>query len=50
MTWLVASDLPTGPAEERVRVLLRRPSILPPPGAHNGMAALRAKQAGFGAL
>ena len=47
MTYLVAADLPDAPAGERLRALLARPSILPMPGTHNGMAALQARQAGF---
>jgi methylisocitrate lyase len=50
MTYLLAVDLPSAPAGERLRVLLSRPGILPMPGAHNGMAALQAKAAGFEAL
>jgi methylisocitrate lyase len=50
MTYLVAADLPTAPASERFRALLRRPGILGMPGAHNGQAALQAKAAGFEAL
>ncbi|MCL2427620.1 MAG: methylisocitrate lyase [Alphaproteobacteria bacterium] len=50
MTYLVAADLPTTPAGERFRRLLARPTILQMPGAHNGMAALQAKRAGFEAL
>ena len=50
MTYLVAADLPTEPAGERFRALLARPGILQMPGAHNGMAALQAKAAGFEAL
>ncbi len=50
MTYLVAADLPREPAGERFRALLARPGILRMPGAHNGMAALQAKQAGFEAL
>ena len=50
MTYLVAADLPTAPAGERFRALLARPGILQMPGAHNGMAALQAKAAGFEAL
>ena len=47
MTYLVAADLPTAPAGERFRALLARPGILQVPGAHNGMAALQARDAGF---
>src|SRR6516225_1479550 len=50
MTYLVAANLPTAPAGERLRALLARPGILQMPGAHNGMAALQAKSAGFAAL
>ena len=50
MTYLVAADLPTAPAGERFRTLLARPGILELPGAHNGIAALQAKAAGFQAL
>ena len=50
MTYLVAANLPTEPAGERIRRLLERPGILRMPGAHNGMAALQAKAAGFEAL
>src|ERR1700734_2298414 len=50
MTYLVATDLPAAPAGERFRALLARSGILQMPGAHNGMAALQAKAAGFEAL
>ena len=50
MPYLVASDLPAEPAGVRFRRLLDRPGILRMPGAHNGMAALQAKAAGFEAL
>ena len=50
MTYLVANDLPTAPAGDRLRALLARPGILQMPGAQNGMAALQARQAGFEAL
>ena len=50
MPYLVAADLPTQPAGERFRTLLSQPGILQIPGAHNGMAALQAKKAGFPAL
>ena len=50
MTYLVAADLPQGYAGDRLRALLARPGILQMPGAHNGMAALQAKHAGFEAL
>ncbi|HEX5328301.1 MAG TPA: methylisocitrate lyase [Acetobacteraceae bacterium] len=50
MTYLLAADLPTAAAGGRFRALLARPGILQMPGAHNGMAALQAKAAGFEAL
>jgi methylisocitrate lyase len=50
MTYLVADDLPTIPAGDRLRALLARPGILQMPGAHNGQAGLQAKAAGFEAL
>jgi methylisocitrate lyase len=50
MPYLVASDLPQAPAGQRFRALLERNGILQMPGAHNGMAALQAKAAGFEAL
>jgi methylisocitrate lyase len=50
MPYLIASELPRGSAGTRFRALLDRPQILQLPGAHNGMAALQAKAAGFEAL
>lgn len=50
MTYLVADDLPRGLPGERFRGLVGRPGILPIPGAHNGMAALQARAAGFEAV
>src|SRR6202012_511378 len=50
MPYLVASDLPSESPGRRFRSLLKRPGILRLPGAHNGMAALQAKAAGFEAL
>lgn len=50
MPYLVASELPAETAGARFRALLERSSILQLPGAHNGQAALQAKQAGFEAL
>ena len=46
MSYLVAADLPAEPAGVRFRALLGG-GILQIPGAHNGMAALQAKAAGF---
>jgi methylisocitrate lyase len=50
MTYLVANDLPSEPAGERFRRLLASEPILEMPGAHNGLAALQARDAGFKAL
>lgn len=50
MPYLVATDSSSQPAGHRLRELLARPGILAMPGAHNGMAALQARQAGFEAL
>ena len=50
MPYLVAANLPTESAGRRFRALLNRPEILRLPGAHNGMAALQAKAAGFESL
>ncbi|MBR0815887.1 methylisocitrate lyase [Bradyrhizobium diazoefficiens] len=50
MTYLVAAELPRESAAQRFRALLKQPGILQLPGAHNGMAALQAKAAGFEAL
>ncbi len=49
MSYLVAADLPAEPAGFRFRALLERDGILQIPGAHNGMAALQARAAGFAA-
>jgi len=50
MTYLVADDLPQAAPGARFRALLARPGIVQIPGAHNGMAALQAKAAGFEAV
>ncbi len=47
MTYLVADDLPREAPGASFRALLARPGILQIPGAHNGMAALQARAAGF---
>ena len=47
MPYLVSSDLPFEPAGLRFRALVERDAIVRMPGAHNGMAALQAKAAGF---
>ncbi|MEO6376378.1 MAG: methylisocitrate lyase [Caulobacteraceae bacterium] len=50
MPYLVAGDLPAASAGQRFRALLQRPGILQLPGAHNGLAGLQAKAAGFDAV
>lgn len=50
MPYLLAEDHPEAPAGARFRAALARPGILRLPGAHNGMAALQARTAGFSAL
>ncbi|MBU0796063.1 MAG: methylisocitrate lyase [Alphaproteobacteria bacterium] len=50
MPYLIADNLPTPPAGARFRALVERPGILGLPGAHNGMAALQARRAGFEGL
>lgn len=50
MPYLLADDLPHASAGRRFREMLDAPGILRLPGAHNGMAALQAKAAGFDAL
>lgn len=50
MTYLIGADWPEVPAGQHFRQLLAEPGILRLPGAHNGMAALQAKAAGFAAL
>src|SRR5271166_441852 len=50
MPYLISNELPQQSAGQRFRALLGRREILQLPGAHNGMAALQAKAAGFDAL
>src|SRR5690349_16658245 len=50
MTYLVVADVPTEPAGQRFRALVEAGGIVEIPGAHNGMAALQAKAAGFTAV
>lgn len=50
MPYLVSSDLPSVPAGKRFRALVEAGGVLSIPGAHNGMAALQARAAGFQAL
>ena len=50
MPYLVSADLPATSAGSRFRALLNRPQILQLPGAHNGHAAIQAKNTGFEGL
>jgi methylisocitrate lyase len=50
MPYLLASDLPSEPAGKRFRAGLERPGIYQLPGAHNGQAAIQARNAGFDGL
>src|SRR5580700_10885075 len=50
MPYLVSAELPSATAGERFRALIASGGILRLPGAHNGMAALQAKAAGFEGL
>jgi len=50
MTWLEGNDSDPTPPGERLQALIGRPEILGVPGAHNALAGLLAKEAGFEAL
>ena len=50
MPYLLATDLPTDSAGKRFRAALSRPGIYQLPGAHNGQAAIQARNAGFDGL
>lgn len=50
MPYLLGSETPARPAGVRFRALVDAGGIVRMPGAHNGMAALQAKAAGFQAL
>ena len=50
MPYLLAEDLPTESAGKRFRAALARPGIYKLPGAHNGQAAIQARNAGFDGL
>jgi methylisocitrate lyase len=50
MPYLIADDLPAEPAGIRFRRLVEQGGIARLPGAHNGMAALQARAAGFQGL
>lgn len=50
MTWLVAENWDPNPMGERFQALLDKPGIVKAPGAHNAMAGLLAKAAGFDCL
>ncbi len=47
MTYLVGAELSATPAGERFRALLAGRGIVRLPGAHNGLASLQARAAGF---
>ena len=47
MSYLVGSETQSGAAGMRFRALLGRDGILQLPGAHNGLASLQARAAGF---
>ena len=47
MSYLIGAEAATQPAGERFRALLEAGGIVQIPGAHNGMAALQARAAGF---
>jgi methylisocitrate lyase len=48
--YLVSDDLPNQPAGQRFRAALAQPGIYRLPGAHNGHAAIQARNAGFEGL
>lgn len=50
MPYLVADELPREPAGRRFRASLEQPGIYRLPGAHNGHAAIQARNAGFDGL
>jgi methylisocitrate lyase len=50
MTWLTDDDRNTRPAGDRLAALWELPGIVRMPGAHDPLAALLAKRAGFDAL
>jgi methylisocitrate lyase len=50
MTYLIGADIPPAAAGARFRELLGKPGIVQLPGAHNGLASLQARAAGFHAL
>jgi methylisocitrate lyase len=50
MPYLIADELPSESAGKRFRAALTEPGIYQLPGAHNGHAAIQAKQAGFSGL
>jgi len=50
VTWLTAADLENEPAGERLAKLMAQPGIVRIPGAHNAVAGLLARRAGFECL
>src|SRR5512145_1246744 len=50
MTWLTTEERDPRPAGDRLAALWERPGIVRMPGAHDPLAALLARRAGFEAL
>ena len=50
MTWLEAADWPEERPGDHFAALVEQPGIVRIPGAHNAMAGLLAKKAGFDCL
>jgi len=50
MVWIVEKESTQEELADRFRTLMNAPEILQIPGAHDGMAALIARKAGFQAL
>lgn len=50
MTWIIEKELSQEQLAEQFKELMNAPEILQIPGAHDGMAAIIAKQTGFKAL
>ena len=49
-TWLERDTTELAPAGKRLAALMQKPGIIRMPGAHNAMAGLLAKDAGFETL
>ena len=50
MTWLTDNDVHKETPGDRLTQLIAQPGIVRIPGAHNALAGLLAKRAGFGCL